>query len=446
MISLNLNPNSADNVGLDVTSVVDQIVASESTLETTWKQQKTSLQQQASILNTLQSNLDTFSSSVNSLKDPLGALSALQVTSSQPSVLTAAAQNGADSGTHVVTVNNLATTSSAYTDAVASGSATLQTGTFTLEVGGNASVVVIDASNNTLDNLAAYLNAQSLGVSASVINDANGARLALVSKTAGAPGDIAITSNTSGLVFHKAVNGVNASLTVDGVPISSASNTVSGAIAGVTLNLASAAPNTEAVLTITADSDKASQAVRKFVDGYNAIIGSLNSQFAVNAVSGTQGILAGNAALRTLQTSLLSNITYAISGNNGLVNLASLGVEMANDGTLSIDDTKFNAALGNQFTDLKNFFQSAGGTGFAQVFSNQLARIGSSVDGIIATGLDENSAVQRMLTDSITQFEDRMAVRRRQLITEYSRIDTMLRQYPLILAQITGQLSGLSQS
>jgi flagellar hook-associated protein 2 len=270
--------------------------------------------------------------------------------------------------------------------------------------------------------------------------------LALVSKTAGAPGDITITSNTSGLVFHKAVNGVNASLTVDGVPISSSSNTIAGAIPGLTLTLASAAPNTEAVLTITPDSDKASQAVRKFVDGYNAIIGSLNAQFAVNAASGSQGILAGNASVRTLQTSLLSNITYAMSGNNGLVNLASLGVEMANDGTLSIDDTKFNAAVGNQFTDVKNFFQSAGGTGFAQVFSNQLARIGSSVDGIVATGLNENSAVQRMLTDSITQFEDRMVVRRRQLITEYSRIDTMLRQYPLILAQITGQLSALSKS
>jgi len=86
----------------------------------------------------------------------------------------------------------------------------------------------VDSTNNTLTKIAAAINQQTSAVQASVINDANGARLAVVSSNSGTPGNLAVTGSlhlpdTTQISFHQAVAGLNAVLTVDGVPISSTS-------------------------------------------------------------------------------------------------------------------------------------------------------------------------------------------------------------------------------
>src|SRR5208282_1742706 len=121
--------------------------------------------------------------------------------------------------------------------------------------------VNITSANNTLTQLAASINNQNDGITASVVQDANGARLALASNTSGAPGDLTVSNNTTSLNFNKAVTGVNASLTVDGVPISSTTNTVSNVINGVTLSLAAPSPNTPVSLTVAPDTSQATSAI-----------------------------------------------------------------------------------------------------------------------------------------------------------------------------------------
>src|SRR5262249_48064476 len=159
---------------------------------------------------------------------------------------------------------------------------TLANGTFQIQVGTNAPVsVTVDSSDNTLNGLAEAINNLNAGVQANVINDANGARLAIVSSTTGAPGDVTISGNTTGLTFNKAVTGTNASLTVDGVPISSTTNIVSSAIDGVTLNLASAAAGAPVSITIAPDTTQATNAVNSFVSAYNTAVKDINAQFAV---------------------------------------------------------------------------------------------------------------------------------------------------------------------
>ncbi len=135
-------------------------------------------------------------------------------------------------------MTGLAQTSSVYTDAVASASTPISTGAFSIKVGSATAVpVTIDSSNNTLAGVAATINAANIGVSAGVITDAAGARLSILSSSSGAAGDLTISGAVTGLNFHKAVTGADASLTVDGIPIDSATNTVAGVIPGVTLNL-----------------------------------------------------------------------------------------------------------------------------------------------------------------------------------------------------------------
>jgi len=212
-------------------------------------------------------------------------------------------------------------------------------------VGKTSTDIPVDGNNNTLDGLASYINGHELGVTASVINDLNGARLALVSTASGEPGDLSVTGNTTGLIFTKSAAGVNASFSIDGVPFNSTTNTVTGALAAVTLNLVSAAPGIPVLLTVGADTARATQAVNAFVASYNTVMGAINSQFTFDPVANTAGPLAANSSLRSLQGSLLPDVTFSRTGNNGYVNLASLGVNMANDGTLSVDSVKLNEVI-----------------------------------------------------------------------------------------------------
>jgi len=442
-INLSSSSSASQGVGIDVTAVVDQILEAERGPERIWQGQQASLATQSAFLTGINSALTALKDKVNALKDALGAITAKAATSSEPGILTATAQTSAASESHLIVVNNLVSTSSAYTDAVPTGSFVSQ-GSFTFQVGtGLPATINVNTDTVTLDDLASYINGQSFGVTANVINDANGSRLALVSQTAGSAGNLMISSNTTNLVFHQ-VAGNNAALSVDGAPISSASNTITGVLPGVTLNLLSAAPQTPVQLDVAPDKAGATQAINEFVSSYNALIQAVNAQFTFNPATNTAGPLAGNSSLRSLQSSLLLDVTYSIEDNNGVVNLASMGVNMANDGTLNVDSTKLDDVLANKFSDFQNYFQSAGAvTGFANNFAADLTGLTDSTKGIINANLTENKSLQTMLTKQITAFEDRLSVRQQQLINQYSLVDTMLRQFPLIMAQLDSELGTL---
>ncbi len=443
MAAISLNQTTASQgAGIDVSSIVDQIIFAEQAPERIWQQQQIALATQTSSLNSLSSGVNALKAKVQALSDLSGAFAAQVATSSQPDLVTVNAQSNASAGVHTLIINHLATVSSYYTDPVASSSTTLAHGTFTLAGGQGTSLITIDASNDTLDKLSAYINANNYGVQASVIDDAGGARLALLSKTSGLPGDLSVTLNGTGLVFQKSADGINASFSLDGVPLSSTTNTVSSPLPGVTLNLLAANPAKPVTISVGPDTAGITQAINDFVSAYNSAIGSVNSQFKASANSGA-GPLANNSALRSLQSSLLSDVTFSVTGNNGVVNLASIGIDLQNDGTLSVDSSKLSSALSTQFADVKTFFQSGVAGGFGNNFSSDLTALTSPATGLLSLNLNENSANQQALTRQINDFEDRLANRRQFLINQYSQVDAMLRQYPLILAQITGQLASI---
>jgi len=388
--------------------------------------------------------LQALQSAAFSLNDPLGSLSAQSATSSNTSVLGATASAAAISGTHSVTVNSLATTSSYYTNAVASGSTTLAAGSFTLQAGRGTPVsVTIDSTNNSLDKLSSSINNLSAGIRASVINDANGSRLALVSETTGAPGDLAVSGNTTGLTFTKAVTGANASLVVDGIPISSTSNTITSAINGVTLNLVSPAPGSAVNVTVTPDTSKATDAINQFVSAYNTAIKDINTQFQVNADGTVGGPLNADGSVREAQGTLLSAIAYSLSGNNGIVNLASLGVNLNNDGTLSVDQTKLSSNLASNYSAVQNFLQPAT-TGFTNNFRNPLNSLISSGTGALSLDAQGLSSTSQSLTQTISDLQSALSIKQDNLILVYSQVNATLQELPLLQAQLSQQLGSIA--
>lgn len=457
-MGISLNPSALLNgQGINVSSLVQQILSQSSGELTVWQTEQTTLQSQASDLSVIKGDLNNLLTAVQALSDPLGALTAMTATSSDTSLLTANATSSASSATHEIVVGNLATAGVVYTNDFSAGATAsilpsgANNGEIDLQVGGSSGtthqIMITGGSNDTLNTLASYINSQDWGVTASVVTDANGSRLALVSQSTGSANALAITANNTSLTFNTPSGGTNASLTIDGIPYSSATNTIAGAIPGVTLNLAGASPNETVQLSVGPDTTQASQAVSNFVTAYNQVIKDINQEFTVNAGTNTEGPLGSDTALRSLQSSLMNDVTYSVSGNGGLVNLAALGINMNDDGTLTIGTAPsgqtMDQILASNPSAFQNFFQNASSTGFANNFNSDLTNLTDPTMGVLSVDLTQNQAQQQDLSTRISNFETQLSAEQQQLTAEYSQINASLQAYPLLLQQVTETLGTL---
>ena len=463
-MGISLNPSTIlSGQGIDVSSIVQQIISSESGPISVWQGQETAIAAQNGELDGINNDLTNLQSAITALADPVGPFTALTATSSQPAVVTASTQSGAIAGTHQIVVTSLATSGTLYTDPIAAGpnasflASGQTTGDIQLQVGGsNGStddIAITQGSNDTLSTLASYINTQSTannwGVTASVVSDASGSRLALFSQSSGAAGALSIAGNTNTtLNFDTPEGGTNAALTIDGVPFSSSSDTVTGAIQGVTLNLASQSPGNPVQLTVAPDTSQVSSAVSNFISAYNTLVSDINAQYAVDPTGATPAPpLESDISLRSVQSSILSDAAYSITGNSGYVNLESLGINTANDGTLSLG----LSATGESLSDIlasnpsavQNFFQNASGTGFANSFQADLTNLTNPTTGPLNVDLAQNNTENQDLTTSITNFQTQLTAEQTALTQQYDTVNASLQAYPLLLQEITETLGTL---
>jgi flagellar hook-associated protein 2 len=466
-MGVSLNPSTIlSGQGIDVSSVVQQIISAQSGQLNVWQTEQTSLATQDGLLEGINNNLTSLQTAVQALSDPTGALYAQAANSSDTSVLTATAQTSAEAGTHQIVVSSLATTGTLYTSSIAAGAnASFLTsgqtsGSLQLQVGGTSgnyyNIAITQGSNDTLNTLASYINTQSnannWGVTASVVSDANGARLALFSKNTGSTGALGISVNTNtSLTFDPPTGGTNASLTVDGVPFSSANNVVSGAIQGVTLNLASASPDETVQLTVGPDTGQITTAVNNFISAYNQVVSTINTQYVVDPTGSIPAPpLESDISLRSVQSRILADASYAISGNNGYVNLASLGINSNNDGTLTLGTTAtgetLSSILASDPSAVQSFFQNSSNTGFANNFSTDLTSLTDPTAGPLNVDLTQNQAEQADLTTTISNFQTQLSTEQTQLTNQYDAINASLQTYPLLLQATTEVLASLGTS
>ena len=432
----------ASSPGIDVNAAVSAAVTAAEAPENTWLSQESLIQNQTSALNSLQSGVSTLDSDLLSLNNLMGPLSANTVASSNSGLVTGSAVSGTAAGNHIVVVNSLASTASWASDIVASASTPLAAGSFTI-TGSDGTVTNISTGNGTgtLNDVASTINADNLGLTASVVTDASGARLSIVSNTSGSAANFSVSSG-GGLTFGQVVSGSNASFSVDGLNLSSASNTVTGAVSGMTLNLLSASPGTQVSLTVAPDTTQASKAINQFVTDYNAVISGLNSQFQ-NSGSG-QGVLATDPTVRNLQSELLGALSYTYSpasGTTSIPNLSSMGVSVNKDGTLSVDSATLNNAMQNHYSDVQSFFQGTAFNGFASSLDQQLTGFLSPADGAFTVDLQSLSSQYSTLQDDVTNFQSNViAPLQQQLQAKYSQAEILLQQLPNEMKQINQEL------
>ncbi|HUM04084.1 MAG TPA: flagellar filament capping protein FliD [Terriglobales bacterium] len=431
--------------GIDVNSLISQLSYVARAPERVWQVQQQGLQVQMNALTSLNTGVSAILDKLNSLKDFSGAMGSVVTSSSNSDLVTASASAGASIGSHVVVVNSLATTASYYSAAVATGDTTISNGSFSIQVGSAAPVTVtIDGTNNTLNKLAATINGLGLGVTAGVTTDVSGARLTIVAKSSGAASDITISGDTSGLGLTKAAAGTNAKLTVDGVPIESATNSVSGVVPDVTFNLIGASPGTQVTIGVAPDTDAIVQAVNDFVDAYNTVAQQFTQGFAVDPTSKQAGALVGDSSADMMQQQLLDMMTYSVTGAGSFATLRSLGISLANDGTLSVNANTLKNAVAGNYTDVKSFFQSD--AGFATFFSKELTQETDPTQGVLFADLKGLQSTQESLQDQIDNFEQFLVAQQQQWQKQYEQANIVLQQLPQLEKQIEIQLGTYSTS
>ena len=430
-------PSLLSGQGIDVTTTVQQLVTAAEAPEQEWQTEQQSITSAEGVVNQINSDLSALLSNVNSLQDSGGTLQSVSATSGNSSIVTATASAGASLATHVVTVNNLASTASYYSsEAGLTATSTLGTGSFDITT--SAGTQTIDLNNQTLSQLAqsinnATVNGEPLGVTASVVTDSVGSHLVIVANNSGAAGAFTIDdTNDPKLGMTVGSSGKDASVNIDGIPISSSTNTVSGAIPGVTLQLQSAAPGQQVQIQTSADTQAAATAVSNFVDAYNTVITDLNTQLSVTQNSDgstTVNPLQADGTVDLVQQQLLNFMTQTFGSDSTYNTLASLGISMNDDGTLTVDSTQLNNALSSDYNGVLNFFQ--GTNGFATGLSTQLTQLTDPTDGAFNLDLQGMQSTYSSLQDEINDFQTYIASQEQMWTTEYDNLNVALVQWPL---------------
>lgn len=292
-------------------------------------------------------------------------------TSSDTNALSASITGKPSFATYNVMVNQLAQAQSVASNAYASQTSPIGEGTFSITVGGVTKDIIIGASNNSLSSLRDSINSAGLPVNATIVNDGSGYRLLMSSQQTGAANGISVNvtdtdgnnTDTTGLSRFASTNltttvaAQDANLTINGLAISSASNQVTGAIDGLTLNLTKAEAGVSKTLTVGADTGDLKDKVKSMVEDYNAMVGIMNSlgSYSKDAEDPTVGSLAGDSALRGARSQLREMLNFR-TDTGSIQTLADAGVISNRDGTIKFDETKFNQAMTADPTGVSRLF------------------------------------------------------------------------------------------
>lgn len=349
-------------------------------------------------------------------------------------------------GSYALVVSNLATAQKRSSDAYGKADA-IGAGSLTLSVGSKSANLAISATDTVAD-IATKINSASdnPGVTATVVNGASGAQLLLSSSQTGVKNGFSVgvgSGSSSGLAAFAtkldtsgASEAKDALLSLDGISITSASNSVSGALDGVTLNLSAEGSTT---LTVTRDDSVATKAVQGFVDAYNSYVKTVHTLSSYDKESKQAGILLGDTTLSSVQRQVSSVLGSKVAGNS-IGSLAALGITRSADGTLVLDSSKLATSLQSNTSAVKDLF--AGPKGYAGSLNSALDGF-TSLDGIIATRQQSlNDSLSKLNTQQ-SQLDTRMSVYEKQLRDQYTQLDTLVSSLNNTSSYLTGALAQL---
>lgn len=431
--------------GLDTASIIDQLMQLEAVPQNKLKTQQTA---ENGVIKALRSmNTDTALLGSSAAKLALASSwQTLKGTSTNSSVTVAVGANAAAT-TLSFSVDKLATThqlgfatSANLTDVVAGSSITLtdSKGTATsLSTGGGTLQEVVTAINGSTS---------TTGVRATAVKVADGSYRLLAESTAtGTASSFTLTNGDGTALLGGATVRAGADAQVNlglGITATSATNTFTDLTPGVSVTLGAATTvGSTATITVAQNPAGLTSQVSALVDQLNSLLTNIDSATAAGSSTSQAGVLAGDPAARSLRTSLLNTVF-----GDGTTSMAQYGIQTDKYGKVVFDQAKFTAAYAADPAGvMAKFTTGTGGSpdGWAARVASAAKGASDTYTGTITSAISGHTSTVDRLTKSITDWDDRLAIRRSSLERQYTALETALNNMKSQSSWLAGQISGL---
>ncbi len=449
--------------GLDISGIVQSLVAAEGQpVELRIGQKEARAQSKLSAFGSLKSALSDFRDKLDAMKTADKFLTR-QALSGNEDVFTASTSSNATPAKYDIEVVQLAQTQKLTSGAFASADAVVGTGTLLVSLGAATTSIEITDQNNTLAGIRDAINEKldNPGVAATIVNATTGSYLILSSDTTGTASPI--TVNQSGgdgglsVLEYDPLNGLtsltesiaaqDALIRIDGLDVVSSTNSIEGAIEGVTLELIASTMGAAEQLLVENDASAARGLVEDFVASYNALVSTFDSLTDYDADALTSGPLLGDATIRGIRDQVRRELSNTVEDvNSPFSALSDIGIETQLDGTLSLNDTVLTDALSNEFVKFGNLFSST--DGFA-VRLYDLADNFLRSGGIIETRSQGLETQIEGFGDQRESLNEKLASLETRLLRQFNALDSLLAELgstSSFLAQQLGNLPGPGNS
>ena len=445
--------------GLDVNSIVTQLMSIE-------RQPLNALQTKATAIQTTVSEYGKVKSAISTLRDAASKLSGSSlwgqtVSTSSNAAAVSATTNGSVAGTYAVAVQSLASVQTVATGVYPTTTVNPGTGVLHIDMGawgagqtsftGRSPAVSADitiAASDTLTDVRDKINAAGVGVTALIMTDSSGSRLLMRSNVTGAQ-DGFRTSGIAGLGFDPAGGGTgmtqtqaaaDAKATVNGLPVTSTTNTFVNIVDGLSLTLG-AVTTAPVNVEVAADKENLKKAVAAFAEAYTAVNKLIATDTKYDPVTKKGGPLLADSAVTTIQTQLRTLVGEVSGASTVFTRLSDVGLQIQTDGSLTVNAAKLDNALVN-LPEMKKAFSntdalSPTNNGFAKKFKILNDTVLAS-DGALANRSD---GLSTQITRNLKNQDDlslRLAGIEKRLRAQYNALDARM-------GQLTGKSGLVSQ-
>jgi len=458
---------------IDVAAIVEQLMTVENKpldkIQTQIEQKKLVI----SDLGTIKSKVATFQDALTLFQTPT-TFNNSAASSSDATIVSATASNGAVKGNHSVTVTSLATatrnTVTGYTSSTALATVDAATG-FAITVAGTtyntngsktvngvttANAVTVLGANPTVTGLKNWINGLGVNVNASVVETSGSSSWALMiqgtqtgtTNAISFSGLTGLTDATPALTNTSVTAAANASFVVNGTTFARASNTVTDVIDGLTLNLNKASATAQTI-SVAKGTDISGEAINTLIKAYNDVMSTYKTMTANSANSDKPGNFANSPStlsfINQIKDSFAKGISYTSNGTLTTMSLSALGIDLQRDGTAKFNSASFATASAAGLRDTLALGVTMGyvsSTSNLNTFLTAQVKTGGALNSQITS---ETTAVQ-----DLTKRKDNLQIRlnsiKNNLVSQYSSLNALLYQLSSTSNSLTSALDALTNS
>ena len=430
--------------------IADLLAATSQPKEAALRSRETQNQIQLSALASASSSLDTFAAALTDLLD--GQAFAGDLVSSEPSLASVGFVDGQRPQGLPATleITQLAAARRLVSSPIADGATSVGTGNMTITSSSGSFDISLLSGAESLADLAAAINDADSGVTATVLTDANGARLVFEGQE-GAAETFTISGDFADYNYPPGASGLSlvseaadALVKIDGIDLRYSSNQIENAIPGVTLSLVTAAPGTQISISGDQPTGTVSTLVTEFVDAYNQLRTALNDATAPGVLGGSGGPLAGDSGVRDMVRSLGRIGSTILVDNGPFQTLSSIGIKTNNDGTLSIDSVRLAEVLASDPDAVSNMLDptnpdenSPGIAGALQSIRDRL----QGDDGSLAVSQNRLEQIQENLVKAREDLAEDNERYEAQLTRTFANMDQQLVLLQATQSYLTQQIA-----